>query len=60
MTTKTTRMKKKEMLPYKKNLEKQRALLAGDINHMEEEALKKNRQESCTLRTSVRITMSRN
>ena len=46
MTTKTTRMKKKEMLPYKKNLEKQRALLAGDINHMEEEALKKNRQES--------------
>lgn len=40
------KMKKKEMLPFKKKLQKQRALLAGDINHMEEEALKKNRQES--------------
>ena len=39
-------MKKRDMLPYKKKLQKQRALLAGDINHMEEEALKKNRQES--------------
>lgn len=42
----TAKMKKKEMTPYKKKLLQQRALLAGDINHMEQEALKKNRQES--------------
>lgn len=41
-----TSMKKSEMRPYKKKLEMQRALLAGDINHMEEEALKKNRKDS--------------
>ena len=41
-----TKMTKKEMQPFKKKLQKQRALLAGDINHMEEEALKKSRQES--------------
>lgn len=39
-------MKKREMMPYRKKLERQRMLLMGDINHMEEEALKKNRQES--------------
>lgn len=45
MATKA-KMKKREMLPFKKMLQKQRTLLAGDINHMEAEALKKNRQES--------------
>ena len=43
---KTAKMKKSEMRPYKKKLELQRAILAGDINHMEEEALKKNRKDS--------------
>jgi DnaK suppressor protein len=43
---KTAKMTKKETLPYRKKLEMQRAILAGDMNHMEEEALKKNRQES--------------
>lgn len=45
MVTKA-KMKKREMAPFKKKLEKQRTLLTGDINHMEKEALKKNRQES--------------
>lgn len=44
--TKTAKMKKSEMRPYKKKLEIQRAILAGDINHMEKEALKKNRKDS--------------
>ena len=43
---KAKKMTKKESRPYKKKLEIQRALLAGDMNHMEAEALKKNRQES--------------
>ena len=40
------KMTKTQTKPFKKKLEAQRALLAGDINHMENEALKKNRQES--------------
>lgn len=39
-------MNKTEMKPFRKKLERQRMLLMGDINHMEEEALNKNRQES--------------
>lgn len=45
-STKTAKMKKSEMRPYKKKLHAQRSMLAGDINHMEEEALKKNRKDS--------------
>ena len=40
------RFKKRDLMPFRKKLERQRALLMGDIGNMQEEALKKNRQES--------------
>jgi len=46
MPSRTKKMTKTEAKPYRKKLENQRALLAGDIHQMGNEALKKNRQEA--------------
>ena len=46
MGNKLTAYTKKELRAFRKKLEVQRAILSGDMGHMEEAALKRNRQDS--------------
>ena len=42
-------MTKQELASYKKLLQQRRAVLAGDVNHLEEGALRKSKDDAATL-----------